>query len=38
MDYTKLELNNIITVMYKKNDSERRRFISLDILNCYYLS
>jgi len=35
-DSIKLEFNDIIS-LYKINDSERRRFISLDSLNVYYL-
>jgi len=39
MGCIKLEFNDIISLyyLYKKNDSERRRFVSLDILYCYYL-
>jgi len=36
MDYIKLEFNDIIS-LYKKNDSERRRFASQDILYWFYL-
>jgi len=37
MDCVKFEFNDIISLYeYKKNDSERRRFINLDFLNFYY--
>jgi len=36
MDCIKFEFNDIIS-FYTKNYSEWRRFISLDILYCYYL-
>jgi len=36
MDCIKLKLSDIIS-LYKKKDSERRQFVSLDILYYYYL-